>query len=360
MSHDYSKYYTPLPVADALVSLITMPNHSKVIDICCGSCNLLSTAMQYNPQIDCVGVDVSLVDSSKFDVLHEDGRTYAMNHQQEYDFALANPPFGSSGKDSFSEILFVGAYKRITSSRLEIEMLVANLMLLKEKGVLLIILPSTFVDGASMINVRRVIAANHHIRAIIEMPLNAFQPHRIKCRAIIIEKRKNCQGETTQIYNMDNKFELNKLSEIKQIDVLNGHWSSNNSTSKPTFAICQGTISSQMFSDSGVEILHTGKYAVDWKPSIRYMNTLEQDKKMVFANKGDILISRVGASAGQKMVYEGAPTLISDCLLIVKNLTESERTNIMQMDLRKLVKGLSAPHVTATDIYKWYSLQYMV
>lgn len=359
MGNSYSKYYTPLPVASSLMSLIELTDNSKVIDICCGSCNLLSTAKQLNAKVECIGVDVSPAETSKYCIIEDDGRTYAINHMSKFDCALANPPFGSSNENSFAELLFVGEYSGITSSRLEVEMLVANLILLKEDGVLLIILPTTIVDGTSTVNVRRTIAARHYVRTIIDMPLNSFYPHKIKCSAIIIEKRKNESGMATQVYRMNDRFELEKAGEIKQDAISMGNWSKRLAHCKQLFSIHQGKISSQMFSQTGEEVLHTGKYAADWQPSIRFMQTSMVDDKVVRAENGDILISRIGASAGQKRVYDGPSKLISDCLLIIKNPTKEVAFNIMQMDMRQLVKGLSTPHITAADIYERYSLLYM-
>ncbi len=359
MANKYSKYYTPLPVARQLMGLVQFKDHCNVVDICCGSCNLLSAAREQNKKLDYLGVDIDPVETPDFRIIKDDGRVFARKHPKQFDYALANPPFGNSGKDSLAESLFVGDYVGINSSRLEIEMLVANLLLLKKDGVLLIILPSTTVDGTSTINIRRTIAAKHHIHSIINMPLNAFCPHRIKCSAIIIEKRKNNGGVATQTYSMNSDYLLTKTGAINHKDIAAGNWTKTTAKTKPPFSIHQGKIPSQMFSETGEEVLHSGKFATNWMPSVRFAQIPEQTTTMIYAEPGDILISRIGASAGQKMLYSGPVKLISDCLLIVKKPTTEEARNILQMDMGKLVKGLSTPHITATNIYEQYCSLYM-
>lgn len=359
MANKYSKYYTPLPVASQLMNLLQIKDHSSVVDVCCGSCNLLSVAKQKNKKINCTGVDIDPVESCDFHIIKGDGRSFATNHTNQFDYALANPPFGNSGENSFAASLFIGDYAGINSSRIEIEMLIANLLLLKEDGVLLIILPSTTVDGTSAMNVRRTIAAKHHIHSIIDMPLNAFWPHRIKCSALIIEKRKNDRHIATQLFSMNSQYTLTKVGSIDHNDIANGNWSETKPKNKPSFLIHQGKISSQMFSQTGQEVLHSGKYAANWSPCVRFTRVPEQNTKMIYAETGDILISRIGASAGQKAIYNGPEKLISDCLLIIKKPTKEETTNILKMDMRKLVKGLSTPYVTATNIYEQYCSLYL-
>ena len=41
---DYSKFYTPPIIATALINELCISEPHKVIDICCGSCNLLLAA----------------------------------------------------------------------------------------------------------------------------------------------------------------------------------------------------------------------------------------------------------------------------------------------------------------------------
>ena len=41
---DYSKFYTPPEIASLLIEELDVDEPDKIIDICCGSCNLLLAA----------------------------------------------------------------------------------------------------------------------------------------------------------------------------------------------------------------------------------------------------------------------------------------------------------------------------
>lgn len=351
MKTDFAKYYTPEAISSALVKLLDFKDNCKVVDICCGSGNLLCAAQKINKTIICHGVDVNKKAGSMNEgLLTCDGRDYAIKHVGEYDFALANPPFGYSGLNQFTKQLFCNEYANIQSRRLEVEMLIANLMVLKDTGILLIIIPTTIVDGVSMTSVRKIIAKNHSIHAIVDLPINAFAPEKIKCSALIIIKTPNACA-TTEFYTMDESFNIHKKREIDVLNVLDGNWigelfsNENNSVT-----INQGTISSQLFCQNGVEVLHTSKKSSDWKPSVRFAN-IPHKKKCVIATQGDIIISRIGASAGQKCIYQGPPRRISDCLLIIKSPSPELAKEIISMDFLPLVSGLSTPHITAYSIF---------
>lgn len=359
MKKDFSKYYTPSSVATALIKLIEFKNHSSVVDICCGSGNLLNAAKQNNRTLQCYGVDIKDTNVTDFVFTKGDGREYAGNHLNTFDYSLANPPFGriESKEDSYSDILFQNQYSTINSHRIEIEMLIANLTLLKENGTLLIILPSTVVNGTSSINVRKTISDHHFIQAIVDLPYNAFAPEKIKCSALIIQKKAN-NSQFTTLYHMNTSFKISKVQTLSVNDIKKGIWHKANDCCCLAFSINQGKISSQNFSDDGViEVLHTSKYSTHWKPSIRLVKTLTSSE-YICASDGDILISRIGASAGQKCIYHGKSKYISDCLLIIKKPSLEVTKQIMDLDLTTLVSGLSTPHITATSIYNFYNSVY--
>ena len=278
-----------------------------------------------------------------------DGREYSLLHTKEFDVALANPPFGYNESKKFTDALFCDKYANITSGRIEIEMLIANLNILKDTGVLLIILPTTIVSGVSMLNIRKVLAKNHSLFAIIDLPINAFEPEKIKCSALIIFKEPNV-CDTTTIYKMDESYVLHKHKTISFDDIIDGNWEGDAIVQQTlNYTIHQGTISSQFFCKTGVEILHTSKKTSDWKPTIR-LAKVTNGKNYIMAESGDILISRVGASAGQKCIYQGAPKYISDCLIIIKSPTSELVKMIMDLDFNSLVSGLTTPHITIKNI----------
>ena len=356
MGKDYLKYYTPADISTALVNLLDFKNDCTVVDICCGSGNLLNAAKRTDKTLKCHGVDIIDVSGRNDVFCKSDGRAYALKNIGKFDYALANPPFGRSEPNDYTHKLFCGKYAAIVSSRIEVEFLVANLCVLKDSGVLLIILPSTIIEGTSTINVRRVLAKNHFVSSIIRLPLNSFAPERIKCCALIIQKKPN-RARATTFYEMTEFFEIHKLRNISSADMNNGNWCDITFLNDLHFTIRQGKISSPYFCNNGIEVLHTGKRSENWHPTIR-LAKLPAETNLIMAEDGDILISRIGASAGQKCIYHGPDRYISDCLLLIKSPDSILSQRIIGLDFLPLVTGLSTPHITAQSIYQLYAKTY--
>ena len=55
---DYSKYYTPTSIAQLLVKQLKIGYPDKIVDICCGSCNLLNAAKKRWPRAVLYGTDI--------------------------------------------------------------------------------------------------------------------------------------------------------------------------------------------------------------------------------------------------------------------------------------------------------------
>ena len=358
MKTDYSKYYTPLAISKALMQLVGFKDDSAVVDICCGSGNLLRAAKEKNNTLICHGADINGISIDNMVIQKIDGRAYALRHKLSFDYALANPPFGRNSSKKYSKRLFSKEYAAISSSRIEIEMLIANLIILKEDGTLLAILPTTIIDGLSAINIRKTLAAKHTISAIVDLPSNAFCPEKIKCSAIVMQKRKNQENFPTTLYNMDCEYQINHFCEISSASILAGNWTGVDAKKITSFSIRQGSFSSQEFTDHGEDVLHTGKKTNDWQPTIRHIKKIASNRARIKAEDGDIIISRIGASAGQKCIYHGQPKYISDCLLIIKRPNEIVSSRILALDFTMLTKGLSTPHVTAQSIYDLYGNMY--
>jgi type I restriction-modification system DNA methylase subunit len=355
---DFSKYYTPQKIAASLMRFVDFNDNDSVIDICCGKGNLLFAAKNYNPSLQCFGVDIADINIDWCKTTKKDGREFALGTKRKYTIALANPPFGKIESISYASKLFVEKYASINSKRIEIEMLIANLNLLKEDGILLIILPNTFINGVSYKKIRKTISENHFVKTIIKLPPNAFSPERINCSAIVICKKKNNENQACTYYTMNEKFNISNSYEIKHDNILQGCWSNNVLYEKVDFKINRGNISSNMFSEKGIEVLHTSKKSSPWQPSLRYIKKGLNTSNSIIAEKGDLIISRIGSSAGCLCLYEGDPKYITDCLMLIKSPNKQLIKHIQNLNLRSLVKGVSTPHITVSDIYDLYNSTY--
>lgn len=355
----YEKYYTPLELAHKLVDQIHIHDHSRIIDICCGSGNLLKAAFAQNGTCHCYGVDLVKHSIENCTTYVSDGREYALKHSETYDLALANPPFANNKDDKYTDKLFVKEYSEVQLKRIEIEMLLANLRIVKNGGKLLIILPVTFVIGELYSKIRKALLIGNTIEQIVFLPLNAFSPERINCCALVIKKETNYSNTATQVYDMDENFGIHWRKRISYHCMSRGEWTEPSQKNDDLFSIKRGNICSSDFSEEGECVLHNSKTASPWTPSVRHVRrSSDVLKKCIQAYDGDIIIARVGKSAGVKCIYHGKSAYVSDQLLVVTCSDERIANNIMKMDLTDAVKGLSVKYITMDDIYSLYSHVY--
>lgn len=369
------KYYTPVEVATKLLELIPKKNYKKVIDICCGSWNLLHAAQMKFPNARYFGVDVDdeakelCLDTAKF--LCEDGRKFAIAQYdlgKKYDLVLSNPPFGYIEEDDrvFTDTSIEELIPELMTKRYEHEMMQANMLLIEKKGILIFILPSTFVEGYSAQKIRKAIAKKFSVLKIVQLPIETFGSKRISTYALIMKSReKSKERESTEYLVMskmrNGRYEITSLKNIKEKMILSGKWLEDISSKKLGNLQVQsyrGNISSSQMSASGKRILHCSSLFAgeEWKPGVRYCNdkcVLEKGKKVY---PGDIIVNRIGKYAGYwRQCKEEA--YISDCIIAFSapdtcDLKEIFMKNSKNGRLLVPMKGVSTKYVSDFDIRK--------
>ena len=350
---NYSKYYTPAGMADLLVGLIDKKKPKTAIDICCGSYNLLYAAKRRWTGINLIGVDIIPHTAKNVLCINLDGREYAINQKQKYPLILANPPFSSKNNNEKFSMLYNGIFARYRTSRLENEMLLANLHLLDKDGLLVIILPSTFVESEKSSKMRILLANAYHVKKIIKLPNNTFGSTGIRSYALFISN-KIMQRKITKYYEVISQGDNLNISQERTIDqriIRKGHWLNHICKNISKIDIRRGNISSQMFCTEGFIVLHTAKRNNNWSPSIRYI--MENPKNPVFTESGDILISRVGKSAGQWTIYNGEKALISDCLFSLRDSGGSIYEKIKDKEYNGNIRGVVTRYITKKDFLSW-------
>jgi trans-aconitate methyltransferase len=354
---DYSKFYTPPEIAELLVNRLEVAPPDSVIDICCGSCNLLHAAIQRWHKAKLFGVDIINHTVSDVHSIQSDGRKYAIEHSECYPLVLANPPFDYvERKKEFPDLYKDFPFEYVTS-RLEIEMLLANLRLLRNNGTLMIIMPSTFINAESHIKIRKYLAGKYYIKEIIHLPDCTFGTAKINSYALIINRSRSHNSYTKLFYvTFENgKYSVSEVSEVPQQLILAGKWDEvltpKNSPIRLEYK--RGNISSHYFITHGLPILHTAKLQNPWKPSVRYVS--EFGHNSVYAENGDIIVSRIGKSAGQWYKYIGEKILISDCLYCIKDPHGIVVQKLKGQIYSYPIKGVATRYITMSDFDAWYS-----
>ncbi len=351
---DYSKFYTPPKIANLLVDELNISEPEKVVDICCGSCNLLTACKRRWNDIELYGVDVNnnlSIDNVMFE--NKDGREFAIEHTNEFSLVVANPPFDFvESRKQFPDLL-EGDFKNISTSRLEVEMLIANLCLLKENGALLIIMPSSFVEGETYKKFRILIANNYYVESIIKLDELTFGPSKINSYALIIFKEQHLNRTTKLGYSSEDSCNLIFNSTLSYNKMVSGEWNINKNENSPLILldIRRGNVSSAHFIKKGEPVLHTSKNKDNWEPSKRCLS--KKILPSVYAENGDIIVSRIGKSAGQWTRYTGDKVAISDCLYRIKDPDGAIHKKIQGRTYNKAAKGVATRYITISDFCSW-------
>lgn len=145
---------------------------------------------------------------------------------------------------------------------------------------LIIILPSTYMNGSRYIECRKWLAHNYNIHAIVKLPSNTFEKATLNTVAIILQKVEPCAtyvyNTATSVYqaHYDSKWSIKLSFSITLRRILDGTWDNNSYTlaEDQHLQIYRGNISSKYFSKTGDVILHCSSTFVNnsWMPGLRY------------------------------------------------------------------------------------------
>lgn len=246
------------------------------------------------------------------------------------------------------------------SKRYEAEMLWSNYQLMNYNSILIIILPSTYVDGTSYVRYRKWLAQNCNVLDIIHLPQNTFGKSNLKTVALVLEKRQTCDTSILTNFHQaifDGQWSISYSYTLPQTTIESGIWCKTTEKTTPidNLHIFRGNISSKAFLNTGDAILHCSSnfFRNYWHPSIRKCDgsTITHPK---FAKRGDIVINRIGRSAGYWCIYYGKKCLVSDCIIVVsspsKMIVESLRRISVNHRLDVPLRGVSTQYITIEDI----------
>lgn len=365
---DY-KYYTPVALFDVLLDYLPSNRISSVIDISCGSFNLLKSAHKKFPEATCIGVDIedqAANSCNDIQFIRQDGREYAKvqhNRKKRFDLILSNPPFGKLKKE---DRLFEKDEGAILCSRYECEMMYANSLLAKNGTSMIVIMPATFVEGDLYIKYRKKVANDYTVKAIIKLPGDVFSKGNISSYAIILYKSPKQSKSLVQIGSAS--FENDRWKVVFSGNtciekMMNGIWVESIKPvslveKKDINAIFRGNISSAFFSKSGEKVLHCSSIVENevWRPSQYFCEgVLNTNRK--YAQAGDILINRIGKKAGFWAKYHGERQLVSDCIIVVRGKGDLEsflEKHSVHGRLIVPVKGVATKYIAIKDIVDSY------
>lgn len=357
-------FYTPMNLADFLIKRIEQSDCKHVIDICCGSWNLLRAAKHKYPLADVVGVDVDeeaqkhQLTNSQF--YHMDGRAYALKCLEDnikYDLVLSNPPFGHINENE--RILYnlnnENIMLELLNKRYETEMILANLLLVRPGGSILFILPSSFIEGVRCNKIRKYIGETYKVRALFSLPNETFGKREIRTWAIWLDAvaPDNSDVDIYYIKTVDQADAISASRKVGRQNIRTGNWLGREMLKEgEALNIYRGNLHSKEFTNTGNLVLHCAAVGKDgiWKPSIRHTNQVDKRRAQV----GDIIINRVGRSAGYWCINDEPNIMVSDCIIVIHNCEEQVIKMLEQKSINNRlhipIYGTTTQYITVRDI----------
>ncbi|MER3374803.1 MAG: hypothetical protein RIM83_09235 [Allomuricauda sp.] len=341
---NWNKYYTPDIVAKELIAKIPQGFYpSNVIDICGGSGNLLSAAYREWENAKYIYADISVLSCyekanlSNWDIYELNALNKAELERIQFDggkrLVLANPPFGSLSNNNNlllkDKLNFRNEAKKL--NRIEAEMIVSNISLLRDGDVFAALLPENIFSSEKFENFRNLLFSRFEI-------IHVGKPDKYFARSEV---------KTRQFVGISKKHTLSKIESSKPVQegnlkyIYRGY---NNSKliTKPKKIENLGLL----------EILHFNN--PENMPNKKYFIDKSSFKNQKVVETGDLLIIRVGRHAGRIIVsnlnHYGKG--VSDYFFIVKskNSLKMEEIYKIETELLKHKKGLTTSYISKTDV----------
>ncbi|WP_180327248.1 N-6 DNA methylase [Labilibaculum manganireducens] len=330
------RFYTGNAFSKLLVNQLDIDSPKHILDLGVGDGSLLSAALNKweDAYYSAVDIEEKSFDESlqinfiKKDVLNNSSEITVELSNCDVDIAICNPPYKriknrKRYNSLFREVGFNNCLKLkyITADLL---FLAFNLSLLKNNGQLGIILPDTLI-ASSDFELLRMDILKYDITSIIELPEKIFKKTEAKTYILIINKRKSSSNSTNLLIadtsgQIQNQLKVNKSDLIKRMDYsfnLFHLLDCNNGVSLAELGatIKRGRLSGKLLRNKGGAFFHTSDFKGQTYVSLPSNNYKNGE---LYAEKGDILIARVGSRClGKFCVIESGCIVISDCILKV-------------------------------------------
>lgn len=381
---EYKQFFTPRKYSNIMINYLEMDEPIKVIDLAMGECSLLIEAQKkwtnsefYGNDIDlecCQKIDEQSLNIKYFnkDVFEFDLIDYILKKVGKVDLCLGNPPFYviEQNNDTKKILSFfnLNIYNRGKTIPAEIIFILQCLRILKDDGVLSLILPDGFFVNKALSYFREFLINNYTIQKVIELPKNIFKKTEAKTHILILKNDKPLSKRIKLIYQETND-EINILGvdAIKRMDFsyyknlfnVKNH----KKLSELEIDFIRGKSKFQIKEFKDEHILHTTNFRTtnSFKSKLKTVNQLSKYPDKI-AIPGDIILARVGSSCvGKVGLVESGFFLITDCVFVIRVKDEELRKKVYdslnsangQEWIKSHSKGVAARHITLEDIKKF-------
>jgi len=190
------EYYTPIPIVEKMVGLAHHHGFTggKVLEPSCGIGRILH---YFSPEASVTGIELDEVSYriakanfptfdirlGTFNALFADRTGVAQTWKMEYNLVIGNPPYGDfTGKGTAAE-------KQITKAANYVEYFITRgLDLLLPGGILVYIIPSSFIDGKEN-DCKRDILAKAEMLDAYRLPKRVFEATDVQTDIVVFKKK---------------------------------------------------------------------------------------------------------------------------------------------------------------------------
>lgn len=341
------KYFTRDLISDLLISSLSIEEPTSVLDLGSGDGSLSKAAARRWDKASFFTVDIQVhtaindKETTQPYTKHKHFLLDALDptlvrsmgiHHDAFDLALCNPPFVKpKWNKSHLDFLISSGYsvdiKGLMHVSAEVFFIIQNLLFLKKGGKLGLIIPDGFISGEKSRGFREYLLSANSIDRVIKLPKNAFIGTNVQAHILIITKgrvKEEVSIETLpSLDGTKEKMIINRDDAVESLDYDFQKHRKDVSNRYKTLSeigckLYRGKYNSKECRESSFPIFHT----VDFKSHEQLISfddtnvdVVLNGENKVLAQKGDILISRVGRNLSSKISIVTAGSMpISDCI----------------------------------------------
>ena len=376
---EWAQFYTPDFQSKKLVEFLPISNVQgdveKVFDIGAGKGDLLAAASHRWPAAQLYAVDIDkhniLAIRNRFpgvrclngDAMHFDLPRKLGIEEGSGDIAVANPPYGQfqTGADVQKILAQVGLDDVVSPKRIsrELVFLAQNLRLLKAGGSLVVIIPEGLASGFYYGDLRAALMQRHGLHHAIELPAKTFSGTEAKTLALFLSKGQCCQSLTwVAADGVGTKLTVEQVR--KRLD---GNFHNFQLTSDITLAdlaadVRRGNISFSEGRRLPGAVFHTTEFHKHQSGIVCFGRNKKIIGNQLFAEKGDILLARVGTRCIGKVAWvKSGNAIVTDCVYRIrvpqqwqKQVFESLRSATGSAWLNAIAHGTCAQLISKRDL----------
>lgn len=336
---DYlGRYYTPENIAFILCQLIGENKNKKVIDLGCGTGNLIKQAQKCWDNCTYHAFDIDKKAIEEFMLTKNDNITVfnldIINNEtprQEYDIGISNPPYTYlkrlkedklyNSSSTLKNLIY--DCKRIPTPFIFLNKLIDSV---KPDGIIGVIFPTGLLSNKTYRNIRERLIKDFHILKIIELEPYSFAGTETHAHILIMKNTSNKKASyPIQFYQLANHDLVNPFLRKSSncMERLDYSYQKNllinkgNTIKDLINDIFRGEKSSKDIKKNGMNVFHITDFN-DNSLNIDYKFIKKHNSKK-FAKTGDILIARVGRNFHKKIaIVEREFIEVSDCVIVIR------------------------------------------